>query len=360
VHALRSALLAAALLVMPSCGRADSLHDAIAKELRHWTEFLASNPDSSNSWKQVKGFSEPVLARTKSALDANLDMLALQRLATVRTYLAASEYVSHLPEHTKLDSLGLIAESAQTARQLADAMVPGKPDEFAGMHPAALRALAEAARPQVRIYHETALDIVTAVEPEFGFYYLGQAVAQHQFLAVARSLSTRSGPGVPGLRSIAPELDSLETQLLAAYRGAVSIDRHSEFIAASSTLKEARELDGLGLRYGAMLRYLQARQRVAPLRPTPPSLGAAELRARLDAFAKRIRVTDADHSIARIFLESAEADIASVPADSAPPNAVIMVADLLPNYFAALGPAPPPAPAVTPLATVTLVRWPYT
>ena len=66
------------------------------------------------------------------------------------------------------------------------------------------------------------------------------------------------------MRRLSDELDALEGELLSAYKPPASIDRHREFIAASSTLKEARELDAAGLSYGALLRYLQAVLRVAP------------------------------------------------------------------------------------------------
>jgi hypothetical protein len=67
-----------------------------------------------------------------------------------------------------------------------------------------------------------------------------------------------------------------------------------------------------------------------------------------------------DHSIGRLFLESAEAEAASVAPNSPSPVAAVIVSDVIPRYFAALEPrrAEPPKPA--PLVTVTLVRWPYT
>jgi hypothetical protein len=164
----------------------------------------------------------------------------------------------------------------------------------------------------------------------------------------------------PPVRSIAGELDSLETEILAAYRPPASIDRHPEFISLSASIKEARELDAAGLHYGALLRYLQAALRFVPLWATPPALDAAAVRAQLAEWKQRLAAPGIDHSIGRIFTESADAELAGAAADSVPPGAAAIVADVLPRYLAALGPAPPAAPAVRAEATVTLVRWPYT
>jgi len=45
---------------------------------------------------------------------------------------------------------------------------------------------------------------------------------------------------------------------------------------------------------------------------------------------------------------------------TAPPVAVSIATDVLPRYFAALGPARPAPPKPAPTVTVTLVRWPFT
>ena len=73
--------------------------------------------------------------------------------------------------------------------------------------------------------------------------------------------------------------------LLAAYRPPARSTRTADFITASAALKEARELDAAGLRYGALLRYLQASLALRPAppgraRPIPP--GIAERLRELD------------------------------------------------------------------------------
>src|SRR6202035_5658668 len=229
---------------------------------------------------------------------------------------------------------------------------------FDGVRPAAARALGEAALPQVRAYYQASLDYGKSTEPASGLYYLGLAQAERELAAFCRTLSAPSSLPPPPVRDLHAELDALEGELLAAYRPPASIARHGEFIGASSTLKEARELDAAGLRYGALLRYLQAAQRVAALRPpspTPLDLAAGALARRLRELDARLAASGVDDSLGRLFLETAEAEAAASPSAAAE-----IAGDVLPRYFAALAPARPEPPKPAPRVTVTLVRWPYT
>jgi hypothetical protein len=197
--------------------------------------------------------------------------------------------------------------------------------------------------------------------PDQGLYYLANAQAQREIAAFCRTLAAPSDRlKAPALRSLRPELDALEAEMLAVYRPPVSIERHNEFIVASATLKEAQELDAAGLRYGALLRYLQAAQQLAPLRPDPPLLHGAELAKRLDEIQERLAAGGTDHSLGQLLLDNARAEAARVTPGSTSVIAAILAADVLPRYFAALEPARPQAPKPAPQVTVTLVRWPYT
>jgi hypothetical protein len=280
----------------------------------------------------------PVLERAQEDLSEGRRVLALQRVVNARATLAASERT-----FPKGQALGVFeSEWQRTGTELAADLRTPSPAALNGLEPAALRALAEAALPQVRIYYHASLDYGRNTTPDSGFHYLSEARMQREVVNASRALSTPSGRKVPPVRSLEPELDALQHDLLTAYRPPAWIERHREFIAASSTLKEARELDQAGLHHGALLRYLQAAQRVAPLRH------GSEQPARLtgEALAARLRELDG-----RLFLETAQAE---------PGEASVIAQDVLPRYFAALEPAPPRSPRPAPEVTVTLVRWPYT
>ncbi len=221
-----------------------------------------------------------------------------------------------------------------------------------------MRAVGEAALPQARVYYDASLEYGRNTVPSSGLYYLGAAQAATEIVDLSRSLSSPPVKQAPPVRALAPEIDALEGDVLAAFRPPASIDSHGDFITTSAALKESRELDDLGLRYGALLRYLQASLRFAPLRPAaPPDPEGTALRLReLDA---QLASGDVDHTLGRLFLEIAqEAQAGSTPKDAA--TAAAIAGDVLPRYLAALRPAAPPAPRLEPRVTVTLVRWPYT
>jgi hypothetical protein len=75
--------------------------------------------------------------------------------------------------------------------------------------------------------------------------------------------------------------------------------------------------------------------------------------------ARLSRHGSVDHSIGTLFLEVAASDADTAHAGGAVVASAI-VEDVLPRYFAALGPAVAAAAPGRPEVAVTLVRWPYT
>jgi hypothetical protein len=182
--------------------------------------------------------------------------------------------------------------------------------------------------------------------------------------AVAHQASRRTAERSIRPRSLATEIDTPEANLLAAYRPPASIERHPEFIRASATLKEARELDAAGQRHGALLRYLQAVQRLAPLRPaasaSPDAPAPPVISASLDEWDARLSKTGENHSVARLFLEEARSTLERGGPGTNPATPAIVATEVLPRYLAALEPAKPARARPAASVTVTLVRWPYT
>jgi hypothetical protein len=335
-----------------------SSSDPIAAEIARETAVLKALPESDDMLKQLREGAGPVLARAEEALGAGRRMLALQRLAPAFTSVAAAEYLRALPAQAH-EASGFEAEWARRGAELASRR--GRAAE--GLKPAAVRALAEAALPQAKAFYDASLEYGRSTMAEAGLYYIGSARGQLAFVEYCRALSEPAAGTAPRLRSLAPDIDAFEKELLAAYKPPASIDRHAEFIAASASLKEARELDAAGLRYGALLRLMQASLRFAP--PSAPgaaSPDAAEIARKLESYRSKVAADGVDHTIARIFLESAQGDLEAAAAKpgAAPTVAAAIVSEVLPRYFAALGPAPRAAPRPDPVATITLVRWPYT
>ncbi|MDQ6892366.1 MAG: hypothetical protein M3167_06765 [Acidobacteriota bacterium] len=333
--------------------------DPLAAEIARWSAYVRDNRSTDENWTQVKQAVEPVLARASKALQDGQRSLALLRLASARVNLAASQYVQSRPAAERTDIAAFESEWARMGKVLAADRKPVSPGALEKLRPAAVRAIAEAAAPQVKTFYDASLDYARATTAQYGLFYVGNAAAQRDFVAFCRTLSEPRSASAPPVRSLAADLDLLETELLAAYRPPASIDRHSEFIGASATLKEARELDQAGLRYGALLRYLQAAQRLSPLRAAsaPPDDDAA-LAAGVAAFETRLAAAREDPSIGRLFVDAARSDLAEPGGPRTISRAI--VSDVFPRYVTALEPAPPAAAKAEPRVTVTLVRWPYT
>ena len=354
-----AALLTAAITGLGAAGTVDS-GDPLAAEIDRWSAYLTSKTavDDEN-WKQVKQATEPMLNGARDALKNGRRLLALQRLGSARMYLSAQKYVDDFPADKRNDEAAFEADWTRMAGVLKADLGTIPPGAMDGVRPAAARAMAEAALPQVKGYYDSSLEYGRNTMAGTGIFYIGTAKAQREFADLCRSLSPSNGLPAPPLRSLGPELDGLEKSLLEAYHPPASIDRHSEFIGASATLNEARQLDAARLRYGALHRYLQAAIRTAPLVAGPARLDDAAIRARLEEFAARLSSGGVDHSIGRLWLETAQSDLAAAR-EKVPDSVAAIAGDILPRYFAALTPAAPrpvPPPAAV---TVTLVRWPYT
>lgn len=364
----RPSLEAASSAAPQVAGTAALAPDPLAAEIERWSKRVAAEASTDPLWSDVKGAAGPLLTRAQEALRDDRRLLALLRLAAARENLAAGAWLLERPQEVRKEMAAFEGEWARMGASLGPSLGDPSADELAGVRPALARALGEAARHQVRVYYDASLEYGRSTTPDSGLFYLGAARAQAEFVALARDLGAGTPPlaaaDVPGLRSLGPELDALESEMLSAYRPPASVDRHPQFIAASSALKTARELDAAGLRYGALLRYLQAVLRLAAVREPGPSPSSAGAPFDAPGFARQReeslrRLSGGDHSLGRVFLELADAELAADPA-SGVATAQTVLNDVLPRYLAALAPPPAVVPRPEPRATVTLVRWPYT
>ncbi len=363
---LVAALALASTSARPQGAAAAKAEDPVAAEIARWNAVLSSVPAEAGGaagaiWDDARKSAGTVLARADQALRDGRRLLAIQRLAAAREVAGAARYVVSREAPVRNELARFEAEWRAAGERLGKELQKPEPGALSSLAPAALRAIGEASLPQVKVYYEASVEYGRATVFDSGLYYIGSAFAQSELPGVLAGLSDGAKPlPAPPLRALEPELAALESEILAAYRPPASLDRHADFIRASSAVKEARELDALGLRYGALLRYLQAVQRFAPVRAgAAQASGASAFERRVAEHDERLRSSGRDDSIGRLFLETAQA-LAGPGEGRDPALANAIVENVLPRYFAALEPAPAPAPRPAARATVTLVRWPYT
>lgn len=361
------AIVAAALAFGPSLASARRAQpaggtDPIAVEIARWQAKVRSAPSDDPDTRQIQEGSLPLLDAAARAAADGRRWFALSRLAFVWPNLGAADFVASKPTTMRDRMAELEREWRRTGEALAAARGSGGGPSLDGA-PAAARAVAEVALAEVDGYYASSLDYGRATAPEYGLFYLGAALAEvdlARFAASLRSLGTaQTRP--PTLRALAPEIERLQGALLDAYRPPVSIESHSVFIRISALLKQARELEAAGRRFGALAKLLEARMRLTRLEHPERRLDLASTERRADEAERRFAASGVDASIARTFVEIALVQVADPdPAQMGPQTAAAVFDDVLPLYFEALGPAPPLPPTRKAEATVTLVRWPYT
>ena len=359
-HLVFASLLLGALGALAASTRSA---DPLEAEVTRWSEYLKTNTSTDEMWLQIKKGSDEAMARVESAMKDGRRLLALQRLSSVVPNLESAEYLESLSAKARNSDAAFETAWKKAGRELGPALRPPSHTSLEGVAPAAVRGVGEASLAQVRVFYDASLEYERNTMPDSGYFYLGLAKAQSDFAEFCRSLSKPAGLRPPPLQALASGIDSLEGELLAAYRPPASIDKHSDFIAASAALKEAGELNTAGLAYGATLRYLQSALRAAPLTGKAPAMTKEEAARKLAEVEPRLadRQGGVDQSLGRIFLEAAQADLASSAASNEPPaQASAIVTSVLPRYFAALEPPKTAAPRPPAEVTVTLVRWPYT
>jgi hypothetical protein len=332
--------------------------DPVAGEIAKWSSLLASDTRTDKLWLDAKKNGEAALAQAAEELRKGRRLAALERMAAAGQSLGAALYAVERPSDERTHLAAFEAEWTRMGVVLKDVVRADHrtaPISTAG--PAFVRALAELSASQARESYAASLEYGRNTEPQYGLYYLGAAQAHRRLLEIAQAWPAARAEKPPALRSLRSEIDALQRELLGAYHPPAAIERHPDFIVASAALKEARELDRSAFRYAALLRYLQAAQRVAMLQP-PAILDMRELRQQLDRLAARL-AGETDHTIGRFFIERARSAL-EAPGAANEGAAAAIVSQVLPRYAAALGPAPLPKAAEDPRVTVTLVRWPFT
>ena len=358
--------LAAALLVpaahaaRPAAAPAPAAADPIQREIDRFQERIATTTPADEESKGAREFATPLLALSEKAIADGKRWFALARLSFLWTSVEAADYRAGYPAELRSQISALEKEFAAFEPTLAEMRGAGRPS-FAEA-PAIARAVGEVALSELDVYYASSIDYGKATAAEFGLYYIGAAKAQVELARFAASLREPGATARPlEPRSAAREITAAEDELLAAYVPPASVDQHGVFIRISSLLKQARELDDAGQRYGALYKLLDAKMRIARLVHPERKMDSAEANRRAWALSPTLAATGADSSILDTFVQIALVQVADPdPQMLGPETAAAVFDEVVPLYFTILGPAPPAPPEQVAETTVTLIRWPYT
>lgn len=337
----------------------------IRAEIQRLQRSLKDQPLAMQGMPSANSDTERDLKSALDALDAGHLYVGLETLLRVEDFLQGARFAAERGAEIKKG--GMPAFQATWDKQSLELTAFHREFQAASWShaPAAVRALAEAAATRVTPLLEGGLGFATATGPQDGVFYLGEAQGEAQFARLcARLPLRRKGAPLP-LRSLLPELESLQAKTNAAYQPPRSVELHPRFIALNSTLKMAQELDAAQLYAGALYEYLEATRHYGMLAMAPlADAGKAALKKDMAAARQKLDTAKDDNSVALIFLERAEAQTAHPDGSPASADewrsARVIVDQVLPAYFAARKPASPLRQVAGNTVNITLVRWPYT
>ena len=169
--------------------------DPLARAIAEAASAFAAETSTDPLWTDAKGGIETSLNDAQRALAAGRRWFALERLSQARQSLLATRFaLRHPAERARPRGVRTRVDAPRR-----DAWERGaRAGPLDTMRPAALRALAEVAMPQVRINYDAGLEYGRNTQPEYGLYYVGVADAQRQFVALARTLTAPAGDATHG------------------------------------------------------------------------------------------------------------------------------------------------------------------
>jgi hypothetical protein len=197
---------------------------------------------------------------------------------------------------------------------------------------------------------------------EAGLFYLGRSKAQLEFALFCRGLDAVASGAAPSLRSLAPELEELEREVMQAYRRLGEADQDNTFIRINASLKVAQDLERERRFGGALLQYLEVFRALEAVNSMPAEgLAPDALKSLSESFRAQLSGGKTDHSVGWLYWQMAQAALESGNLNERKQAAVILnhVAPRYFKYMARLKEGPAPK-IVAREVTVTLARWPYT
>jgi hypothetical protein len=349
---------------LPAIASAQDPKSQIKAEIERLQHSLKEKPVSDPDFASVNSTVDDALKGAASALDSGKLYLCLEKLLQAEDLLQGARILEEKSEAVKSGFPAFEAEWEKASKNLAALDQEARQRKWTRA-PVALQALSESAQGKSIPLLEGSRGFATSTKPRDGLFYMGQAQGNAAFAKFTTSVSlTRNSASFP-LRSFLPELRALQEKTNAAFKPPRSIELHSRFIALNSTLKLAEELDAQKFYAGALYQYLEATRHFGML--DAPPLDAAQqsaLKTDLAATQKKFAASKLDDSLAQLFLERAESQIAH-PDDSATTadewrSARVILDEVLPAFFAARKPASKTLQASGKTVDITLVRWPYT
>lgn len=353
---------AIAVLLLPVA--AQDAASQIRAEVQRVQNLLRTGPGTPPAMVQATESATGLLKGVSEAVDRGRFDLALERLGQTTSFAQGLRMAIHREPAVKGNLKAFESEWGQASSQLAAFDRDFRFTNWSRAR-ASVRALAEAAQVRATPLMEGGRGFAMSTKPSDGLFYIGQSQGESAFAKFCASLNL-SRQGQPlAVRSILGELQALQDKTNAAFQPPRSIELHERFIALNATLKLARELDAARFYTGSLFEYLDAVRHCSMLDAAPLDDSAkAALKQSIAATKQKLDSSKDDDSIAQLFLERAESQIAhpdgSEPSADEWRSARVIVEQVIPAYFETRKTSIRIQAVPERTVQMTLVRWPYT
>jgi len=351
----------AMLLALPAAGQdAASQIRAEAERLQQsLKDKPVSNPDFPNASTQIGD----ALKEVMQGESAGRLYISLEKLCQITDFLHGVWAVADKAEAVKPGLPAYEAEWEKVSSSV-DASDRQAREKNWNDSRAAVRALSETAQAMSMPLLEGARGFAVSTEPKGGLFNLGEAQGQAEFAIFCTTLHLPRQAAPYPLRSLLPEIETLQEKVTAAFRPPRSIDLHTLFMSLNSALKQARELDATKCYAGALFQYLYAVGFYGMLDAAPPDTAQqSAVKSALAAARQKLDASPRDDSIAQFFIEKAESQLAHVDGSAPNPDdwriAKVVIDQVLPAYAALDKPLAAQQRASGKTIDITLIRWPY-
>ena len=350
-------------LTLPAVAQ-NSANSQIKAEIARLQRSIKDKPVTDKDLAPIATMAEDALKAASAAINSGQMYLALEKLGQTKDLLEGARKAADKAEVEKGGLPAFQSQWGNVSLRLTALNEEAHARQWNHV-PLAVQALAEAAQGKAIPLLEGGQGFAVATKPTDGLLYVGQAQGEADFAAFCATLTFAGIKSRVPLRSLLPELQSLQGNANAAFQPPKSIELHDRFIALNSHIKLAQELDASKFYGGALYAYLEAVRHYGML-VAPPLDPASRVKLRQDIAAERrkLAASSSDDSLAQLFLERAES-YCSHPDGSASTadewrGARVIINQVLPAYAAAKKPAAPLERASGKMVQITLVRWPYT
>ena len=358
-------LLALAIFgALPTLISAQDPNPQIKAEIERLQHSLKEKPVSDPDFASVNSMVDDALKGASEALNSGKLYLSLEKLLQAEDLLQGARVIEEKSEAVKSGFPAFEAEWEKASKNLAALDKEARQRNWSRA-PIALQALSESAQGRSIPLLEGSRGFATSTKPRDGLFYMGEAQGNAAFAKFTSTVSLTRSPASFPLRSYLPELQRLQEKTNAAFKPPRSIELHSRFIALNSTLKLAEELDAQKFYAGALYQYLEAARHFGMLDASPlQATQQSALKADLAAARKNLAASKKDDSLALLFVERAESQIAHSDGSATTADewrsARVILDQVLPAYSEARRSASPLQKASGKTVDITLVRWPYT